>query len=93
MDALRLLLKKALEMLDNGECDHITPQELEILSGIVNKLRCLNLTEAYKYLGVSRTRFYELRDMGIVKEPTCRAGSKEKMYSVKMLDEAKKKIS
>ena len=44
-------------------------------------------------LGVSRTRFYELRDMGIAKEPTCRAGSKEKMSSIKMLDEAKKKIS
>ena len=93
MDALRLLLKKALEMLDNGECEHITPQELEMLSGIVNKPKCLNLTEAYKYLGISRTRFYEFRDDGVIEEPTCRAGSKEKMYSIKMLDEVKKKIS
>lgn len=92
MAALRQLLEKAIEMLDDGDCDHITSEELEMLSAIINKPKCLNLTEAYRYLGISRTRFYELREAGIIKEPTCRAGSKEKMYSAKMLDEVKRKI-
>lgn len=80
-------------MLEDGECDEITPEELEVIADLINKPKHLNLTEAYHHLGISRTRFYELRDAGIIEEPKCRAGSKEKTYSVKMLDRVKKEIS
>ena len=90
---LRKLLDKAKEMLENGECDEISPEELETIASLINKPKCLNLTEACLYLGVSRTRFYELRDSGIIEEPKCRVGSREKTYDIRKLDESKKKIS
>ena len=60
MEHLRKLLIKAIEMIDSGECEHITPEELEMLSNIVNKPTTMGREDAAKYLGVSLNRLHEL---------------------------------
>ena len=90
---LRKLLDKAKEMLENGECDEISPEELETIASLINKPKYLNITDSYKYLGISRTRYYDLLTSGIIEKPERRAGSREKYHNVRKLDESKKKIS
>ena len=80
MEHLRKLLIKAIEMIDSGECEHITPEELEMLSNIVNKPTTMGREDATKYLGVSLNRLHELREVGLLKSPRKVRGFKEKAY-------------
>ena len=92
MDSLRLLLKNALDLVDRGECDHISVSELEIIANIVHQPVSVGREDAAKYLGVSLNRFHELRNNGTVKEPKKVKGKKELAYSMVDLKEAKKRI-
>ena len=80
MKILEKLLIKALEMCRNGDCDHITPEELEVLSNIVNKPITMGREDAAKHLGISLNRLHELRELGVLKSPRKRRGFKEKEY-------------
>lgn len=86
MAALGMLLKKLIKeiegMIDRGDCDGITEDQLEEISILVHQPECVGREDAARMLGVSLNRFYELRDAGIVPMPKKIRGRKEKMYSV-----------
>ena len=75
-----MFLVEALTMCRSGNCDNITPQELEMLSEMIHKPETVGREDAAKFLGVSLTKFHELKDSGVIKEPRKRKGFKEKEY-------------
>lgn len=93
MDALRQLLLKALEMCDKGECDGITPEEVEQLSQIIHRPQSMGREDAAKYLGLNLNEFHELRRQGIIQEPRKRRGFRELEYFKCDLDRAKERIN
>ena len=80
MEYLRRLLLKVLEMIDDGECDGITAEELTMLTEIIHRPVSVGREDAAKYLGLSLNRFHELRDQGVIPEPRKVKGQKEKLY-------------
>lgn len=80
MNALKKLLEKAIEMIDDGEFDDITCEDLEQISIIIHNPQTMGREEAAKYLGISLNKFHELRDQGLIPEPRKRKGFKEKEY-------------
>jgi len=82
MERIKGLLFKALEMIDSGECDSITDDEIEQISAIIHRPEYLGREAAAKHLHVSLNRFHELRDSGIIPMPKKVVGQKEKLYSV-----------
>lgn len=92
MDVIKLLIAKLTEMAENGDCDHISPEEFEIISSIIHAPRSMGRESAAKYLGVSLNRLHELRDEGIVLPPRKRVGFKELEYFVIDLKKAKEKL-
>ena len=92
MDVLKALLQKAIEMVDNGECDHITPEELAVLSEIIHRPQTMGREDAARFLGISLNKFHELRDCGIIPEPRKVKGQKEKLYYMCDLKKAKERI-
>lgn len=82
IDRIKALLFKALDMIDSGDCDDITNDELDQISAIIHRPENLGREAAAKYLGISLNRFHELRDLGIIPMPIKVKGQKEKLYSV-----------
>jgi len=78
--ALKLLLKKVEEMIDNNECDHLTDSDIETVSQLLLQPKAIGREEAAKYLGVSLNEFHKLRNEGIIKEPRKLSGFKELYY-------------
>ena len=92
MDVLKKLLLKALEMVEAGDCDHISPDDVEKLSILIHPVETVGREHAAKFLGVSLNRFHELRDEGIIKPPRVVAGLKEKQYYMSDLKKAKERL-
>ena len=92
MDALKALLLKAVEMIDEGECGHITAEEFAIISEIIHAPKSCGREDAAKYLGVSLNRFHELRDDGVILPARKRRGFKELEYFMVDLKKAKEKL-
>lgn len=86
MERLKKLLLKAIEMIDNGECNHITSEELITISEIIHRPQTMGREDAAKYLGVSLNRLHELRELGILKSPRKIKGFKEKAYYISDLN-------
>lgn len=80
MNSLEIILTHALNLCREGKCDHITEEELIILSEIIHKPETMGREDAAKYLGLSLNKFHEFRDAGIIPEPRKRKGFKEKEY-------------
>ncbi len=91
--ALRNFLKKLLlelaEMIDAGDCDNLTPEDLKNISEIIHPPRTMGREAAALYLGLSLNKFHEYRDLGLIKDPKPRKGFKEKEYHAYDLDNAK----
>ena len=77
---LKLLLIKALAMIEEGEFDDLTTEQLEDISIIIHKPMTMGREDAAKFLGLSLNRFHELRDKGIIPLPRSVKGQKEKLY-------------
>ena len=92
MEYLRKLLLKALEMVDNGECDNITPEEMTMLCEIIHRPVSVGREDAAKYLGLSLNHFHELRDQGVIPEPRKIKGQKEKLYYMSDMKKVKEKL-
>jgi len=92
MDSLRLLLNKAIEMIDAGECPELSQQDLDTLSTIIHQPKSYGRESASQFLGLSLNRFHELRNSGIIRDPRKVAGLKEKQYYLADLKEAKERI-
>ena len=73
-------MRKAIQMIDDGECEHITPGELEILSNILNLPDTMGREDSAKFLGLSLNRFHELIHEGTILPPRKVVGFKELHY-------------
>lgn len=80
VSTLKLLLIKALAMIEEGEFDDITTEQLEEISIIIHRPITVGREDAAKFLGLSLNRFHELRDEGVIQLPRCVKGQKEKLY-------------
>lgn len=80
INSLEILLVEALRLCRDGKCNNITPEELLMLSEMINKPETVGREDAAKYLGVSLNKFHRLRESGIIQEPRKRKGFKEKEY-------------
>lgn len=75
-------------MIDAGDCDNITAEELDEISSIINRPATMGREDAAKLLGVSLNRFHDLRSTHkfedktkfIIDPPRSVKGQKEKMY-------------
>jgi len=88
LESLETLLTQALILCKEGKCDHITEEELNILSGIIHKPDTLCREEAAKYLGISLAKFYKYRELGIILPPKKRKGFKELEYLISDLNKS-----
>jgi len=88
MKRLRNLVVEILKMIDNGEFEDVTNEELELISIIIHRPITMGREDAAKFMGVSLCRFHELKDMGIIAEPRKRKGFKEKEYYLSDLQKA-----
>jgi len=93
MEFLRSLLVLGIKMIDEGKCNHLSPEELSSLTATVSDMviqpPSVGTMGACHYLKVSRTRLMELRRLKVVPEPVKRLGFKEKEYLIRDLDKAK----
>ena len=80
MNSLESILLEALDLCRKGECNYITPEELDILNNMIHKPETVSREDAAKYLGISLSKFHKLKDIGIILEPKKRRGFKEKEY-------------
>jgi hypothetical protein len=73
MDALRIFLKKLLgeidKMIDRGECDAFSQEDLELLSTLLHPPSTMGRDEAAKFLGISLNKFHEYRSHPSAKTP------------------------
>lgn len=90
MKRLRNLVVEILKMIDDGEFEDVTNEELELISIIIHRPITMGREDAAKFMGVSLCRFHELKDLGIVAEPRKRKGFKEKEYYLSDLQKALK---
>lgn len=67
-------------MIDNGEFEDLTNEELEQISILIHRPEVLGREEAAKFLGISLNRFHELRNLGVIPPPRKRKGFKEMAY-------------
>jgi len=93
MTALRIFLKKLLgeidKMIDNGECDDFSQEDLELLAALLRPPTTMGRDAAAKFLGLSLNKFHEYRDAGLIPAPRPRKGFKEKEYYTSDLRKAK----
>lgn len=80
--------KKIEDMFRNGECDHLTLEQMaEYTASIMPPQEEVTSTEAAKILRISLSRFYQLIDAGLITPPRKLRGSKARLYSVDALKE------
>ena len=97
MAVLRLILKALLSelinlliaMVDRGDCDKITPETIEQLKDVIHQTNKLSADAARKHLGISRTRFYQLKANKLGKKVK---GFKELVFDLGDLEKFKKML-
>ena len=97
MAVLRLLLKTLLSecmnlliaMVDRGECDKIEPETIEQIKELIHPESRLSADGARKHLGISRTRFYQLKANKLGKKVK---GFKELVFDLGDLEKFKRQL-
>ena len=97
MAVLRLILKALLSelinlliaMVDRGECDNISPDTVEQLKDVIHPTNKLSADAARKHLGISRTRFYQLKANKLGKKVK---GFKELVFDLGDLEKFKRQL-
>lgn len=89
MHRLKSLLLSIVEGIDKGQFKPLSDADVAGILAMVKVPKTFNTTEAYTYLGISRSRFYELRHRGIIPEPTTIRGSNIKVYAEENLRKLK----
>ena len=97
MAVLRLILKALLSelinlliaMVDRGDCDKITPETIDQLKDVIHQTNKLSADAARKHLGISRTRFYQLKANKLGKKVK---GFKELVFDLGDLEKFKRQL-
>ena len=84
------LIKLLIQMVDRGDCDKITPETIEQLKDVIHPINKLISDAARKHLGISRTRFYQLKANKLGKKVK---GFKELVFDLGDLEKFKKQLS
>jgi len=77
-------------MVDRGDCDKITPETIEQIKEVVHPTTKLSADAARKHLGISRTRFYQLKANKLGKKVK---GFKELVFDLGDLEKFKKQLN
>jgi len=93
MKVLRKLLEKAIQMIDDGECDNVSVEDLELISILINHPTTMGREAAAEFLGVNLNEFHKLRRDGIICEPRKVVGFKELHYYTSDLRKSKQAMS
>ena len=80
MNWLKTILEEILAMIEDHEFEDLSPEDLEEISMIIHRPETVGREEAARFLGVSLSKFYELRERGLIPEPRKRKGFKERAY-------------
>ena len=88
MSNLNKLVTTILKMLENNECEDLSDEKLEQISILIHRPTTMGREDAAKFMGVSLSRFHELKHLGIIPEPRNVKGQKEKMYYTSDLQKA-----
>ena len=83
------LINLLIAMVDRGDCDKITPETIEQLKDFVHPTNKLSADAARKHLGISRTRFYQLKANKLGRKVK---GFKELVFDLGDLEEFKKQL-
>ena len=97
MAVLRLILKCLLSelinlliaMVDRGDCDNISPDVIEQIKDVIHPTNKLSADGARKHLGISRTRFYQLKANKLGKKVN---GFKELVFDLGDLEKFKRQL-
>jgi len=89
---LKILVDKVQEMIDNDECEHITEEDLDIISTLISGPKTMGRECAAEYLGISLNEFHQYRRDGVITEPRKVVGFKELHYYTCDLNKSKKII-
>lgn len=84
---------KIKSMFLNGECDHLTVNDLDTWMQLANPEKYYTGEEAVSYMNVSTTKFYAWKKAGLIPEPVKIKGFPKPLYTRAMLDDAIKNIS
>jgi len=76
-------------MVDRGECDNISPDTVEQLKDVIHPTNKLSADAARKHLGISRTRFYQLKANKLGKKVK---GFKELVFDLGDLEKFKRQL-
>lgn len=84
---------KIKQMFLNGECDHLTANDLETWMQLSNPAKYYAGYEAMRYMGMSQTKFYQCRKAGIIGDPVKLKQFNKPLYSKAVLDKALETLS
>lgn len=84
---------KIKAMFLNGECDHLTVNDLDTWMQLANPVKYYTGEEAVSYMNVSTTKFYAWKKAGLIPEPVKIKGFPKPLYTKVMLDDAIRNIS
>ena len=77
---------KIKEMFLNGECDHLTADDLETWMKLSSPAKFFTGEEAIKYTGLGNSKFYDYRKAGLIAPPEKIRGYPKPLYSRSALD-------
>ncbi|MGV8961892.1 MAG: hypothetical protein ACOH2V_00745 [Candidatus Saccharimonadaceae bacterium] len=80
MGWLKSLLQEIIDKIDEDQLEVPSKEDLEFISMIIHRPETMGREAAAKFLGLSLSKFHELRDRGEIPEPRKRKGFKEKEY-------------
>ena len=92
-NSLKAFVRLADKMIDEGQCEHISVAELEMMSIVLNPPKTVGREAAAKHLDISLNMFHELRDMGVIPPARPRKGFKENEYYIRELNDCKEKVN
>lgn len=84
---------KIKQMFLNGECDHLTANDLETWMKLANPEKYYTGSEAVRYMGMSQTKFYQCRKAGLIGDPVKIKQFNKPLYSKAVLDKALETLS
>ena len=76
-------------MVDRGDCDKITPEQIEQIKDVIHPINKLSADGARKHLGISRTKFYQLKANKLGKKVK---GFKELVFDLGDLEKFKSQL-
>lgn len=89
---LKKILQDIIDQINDEQFEPLEIEELEEISALIHRPESVGREYAARFLGISLSRFHELRDLGEIPEPKKRKGFKEKEYYMTDLKLCKQRL-